>query len=36
MARTKVHDKIRKGMPSVAITKAEFIQRARERFVDPA
>jgi len=23
-------------MPSVAITKAEFVRRARERFVDPA
>jgi hypothetical protein len=32
MARIKV----RKGMPSVAITKAEFTRRARERFVDPA
>jgi hypothetical protein len=28
--------KVRKGMPSVAITKAEFTRRARERFVDPA
>jgi multimeric flavodoxin WrbA len=32
MARIKV----RKGMPSVALTKAEFMRRARERFVDPA
>jgi multimeric flavodoxin WrbA len=32
MARIKV----RKGMPSVALNKAEFIRRARERFVDPA
>ena len=32
MARVKV----RKGMPSVAITKAEFVRRARERFFDPA
>ena len=32
MARVKV----RKGMPSVALTKAEFTRRARERFVDPA
>jgi multimeric flavodoxin WrbA len=32
MARIRV----RKGMPSVAITKAEFTRRARERFVDPA
>jgi multimeric flavodoxin WrbA len=32
MARTKV----RKGMPSVALTKAEFTRRALERFVDPA
>jgi multimeric flavodoxin WrbA len=32
MARIKV----RKGMPSVALTKAEFTRRARERFVDPA
>jgi multimeric flavodoxin WrbA len=32
MAKTKV----RKGMPSVALTKAEFARRARERFVDPA
>ncbi|MGE4080285.1 MAG: flavodoxin family protein [Reyranella sp.] len=32
MAKTRV----RKGMPSVAITKAEFTRRARERFVDPA
>ena len=31
MARVK----IRKGMPSVALTKAEFTRRARERFVDP-
>ena len=31
MARIKV----RKGMPSVALTKAEFTRRARERFVDP-
>jgi len=28
--------KVRKGMPSVAISKAEFIRRARERFYDPA
>ena len=28
--------KVRKGMPSVALTKAEFIRRARERFFDPA
>jgi multimeric flavodoxin WrbA len=28
--------KIRKGMPSVALSKAEFTRRARERFVDPA
>ncbi|MEA2853768.1 MAG: hypothetical protein QOE02_3787 [Rhodospirillaceae bacterium] len=28
--------KVRKGMPSVALTKAEFTRRARERFVDPA
>ncbi|MFI5000964.1 MAG: flavodoxin family protein [Reyranellales bacterium] len=28
--------KVRKGMPSVAITKAEFVRRARERFFDPA
>ena len=28
--------KVRKGMPSVAISKAEFIRRARERFFDPA
>jgi multimeric flavodoxin WrbA len=27
---------VRKGMPSVAITKAEFVRRARERFFDPA
>lgn len=32
MARVKV----RKGMPSVAITKAEFVRRARQRFFDPA
>ena len=32
MARIKV----RKGMPNVAITKAEFTRCARERFVDPA
>jgi len=32
MARIKV----RKGMPSVALTKAEFTARARERFFDPA
>jgi multimeric flavodoxin WrbA len=32
MARIKV----RKGMPSVALSKAEFTRRARERFVDPA
>ena len=32
MARIKV----RKGMPSVAISKAEFARRARERFIDPA
>jgi multimeric flavodoxin WrbA len=36
MARIRVRGKIRKGMPSVAITKAEFTRRARERFVDPA
>jgi multimeric flavodoxin WrbA len=28
--------KVRKGMPSVALTKAEFTRRAHERFVDPA
>ncbi|MGH8431514.1 MAG: flavodoxin family protein [Solimonas sp.] len=28
--------KVRKGMPSVAITKAEFTRRMRQRFVDPA
>lgn len=28
--------KLRKGMPSVALTKAEFVRRARERFFDPA
>ena len=28
--------KVRKGMPSVALTKAEFTRRARERFFDPA
>jgi multimeric flavodoxin WrbA len=28
--------KVRKGMPSVAISKAEFVRRARERFYDPA
>jgi len=27
---------VRKGMPSVALTKAEFMRRARERFYDPA
>ena len=27
---------VRKGMPSVALTKAEFTERARERFFDPA
>ena len=32
MARVKV----RKGMPSVALDKAEFARRARERFFDPA
>lgn len=32
MAKTRV----RKGMPSSALTKAEFTRRARERFVDPA
>ena len=32
MARIKV----RKGMPSVALTRAEFTARARERFFDPA
>ena len=32
MARIKV----RKGMPSVALNKAEFAARARERFFDPA
>ncbi len=36
MARIKVRGMIRRGMPSVAITKAEFTRRARERFVDPA
>src|SRR5260370_12905181 len=36
MARIRFHGKIRRGMPSVAITKAEFTRRARERFVDPA
>jgi len=28
--------KLRKGMPSVALTKAEFTRRAHERFFDPA
>lgn len=28
--------RVRKGMPSVALTKGEFVRRARERFVDPA
>ena len=28
--------KVRKGMPSVALTKAEFVRRIGERFVDPA
>ncbi len=28
--------KVRKGMPSVALTKDQFARRARERFVDPA
>ena len=28
--------KVRKGMPSVAVTKAKFTRRARERFFDPA
>lgn len=28
--------KVRKGMPSVALTKAEFVRRIRERFADPA
>ncbi len=28
--------RVRKGMPSVALTKAEFTRRARERFFDPA
>ena len=28
--------KARKGMPSVALTKARFMAMARERFVDPA
>jgi multimeric flavodoxin WrbA len=32
MARTRV----RKGMPSVALSKAQFIALARERFFDPA
>ena len=32
MARIKV----RKGMPSVALDKAEFARRLRERFYDPA
>jgi hypothetical protein len=32
MAKTKV----RKSLPSVALTKAEFTGRVRERFVDPA
>ena len=32
MARIKV----RKGMPSVALTKAEFTRRFREHFIDPA
>jgi multimeric flavodoxin WrbA len=27
---------VRKGMPSVALTKAEFTERARQRFFDPA
>src|SRR5260370_38074788 len=36
MARIKVRGKIRRGMPSVAITKAEFTRRARGRFGDPA
>ena len=28
--------RVRKGMPSVALTRDEFVRRARERFVDPA
>ena len=32
MARIRV----RKGMPSVALTKAQFTARLRERFFDPA
>jgi multimeric flavodoxin WrbA len=32
MAKTRV----RKGMPSAAITRSEFARRLRERFVDPA
>ena len=28
--------KVRKGMPSVALTKAEFVRRIGERFADPA
>src|SRR5262245_11216674 len=28
--------KVRKGMPSVQLTKEEFSKRARERFYDPA
>jgi multimeric flavodoxin WrbA len=28
--------KVRKGMPSVTISKDEFVRRARERFFDPA
>jgi hypothetical protein len=28
--------KVRKGMPSVQLTKAEFAERFRSRFYDPA
>lgn len=28
--------RVRKGMPSVALTRDEFVRRARERFVDLA
>jgi multimeric flavodoxin WrbA len=37
MAKTKARaTKARKGMPSVALTKAQFVALARQRFVDPA
>ena len=36
MAKTRSRTKVRKGMPSVALTRAEFTQRAHEHFVDPA